>query len=96
MINQIAAEPDEERIRRQAACGVDHHRLGDEGQSERSEAAGRSSAQRRVQREIAHAPHALVSDTPANASHSLNQATYQFLQELAGHQWRLWKRSGRN
>ena len=54
--NQIAAEPDKEWICRQAACGVDDHRVGDEGEREGSEAAGTEGARHeQSEREVAQA-----------------------------------------
>ncbi len=70
-----AAVPDEERIRRQAARGVDDHRVGDEGERERAEVAGTEGARHeQSKREVAEARDALVGHTPAEASHGLDHA----------------------
>ena len=71
---RVAAVPDEERIGRQAACGVDDERVGDVGERERSEVAGTEGARHeQSQGEVAEARDALVHHTPAEASHGLDQ-----------------------
>ena len=63
---RVAAVPDEKRIRRQAPCGIDDHRVGDEGERERPEIAGTEGARdEQSEREVAEARDALVGTHPS-------------------------------